>query len=71
MASWFAHDKESNSSIDEGSLKGVFFFASYPDEKGNLENNDLAVLSVTCSSDGVLDLEAYTEGKKFLSENTL
>jgi dienelactone hydrolase len=71
MASRYAHDKESNSSIDEGSLKGVFFFASYPDEKGSLDNSDLAVLSVTGSNDGVINLEAYTEGKKFLPKKTL
>jgi len=33
-------------------LKGVFFLASYPDEKGRLDTSGLPVLSVTGSRDG-------------------
>lgn len=71
MASRYAHDKVADSSIDKGSLKGIFLLASYPDDNGTLTNSDLAALSINGSNDGVLNLEAYTQGKIFLPENTV
>ncbi|SEK71389.1 Alpha/beta hydrolase family protein [Carnobacterium iners] len=71
MASRYAHDKQKDPTIDKGSLKGIFFLASYPDSNGSLKNTDLSVLSVTGSNDGVLNQESYLESKKFLPDDTL
>ncbi|MCA9766089.1 MAG: alpha/beta hydrolase [Carnobacterium sp.] len=71
MASRYAHDKQKDPTLDTGSLKGVFFLASYPDSNGSLNNTDLSALSVTGSNDGVLDQQAYLESKKFLPDQTL
>ena len=51
-------------------LQGVFFLGAYPDEKGRLDNKDLAVLSITASRDGVLNWQKYRTGKKYLPTNT-
>lgn len=51
-------------------VAGMIFLASYPDKKGNLENTDLSVLSITASNDGVLNLEKYHEAKDYLPEQT-
>jgi hypothetical protein len=61
MASRFAKDHSDN-------LKGVFFLASYPDEKGRLADSGIPVLSLTGENDHVLDKEAYQEAKKNLPE---
>ncbi|MDN6004814.1 MAG: alpha/beta hydrolase [Enterococcus sp.] len=63
MASRFAKDHSDN-------LKGVFFLASYPDEKGRLVDSGIPVLSLTGENDHVLDKEAYQEAKKNLPEAT-
>lgn len=51
-------------------LKGVFFLASYPDEKGRLKNSQLPVLSVTASRDGVLNWQHYRENRRYLPKQT-
>ncbi|MGX6961684.1 alpha/beta hydrolase [Vagococcus xieshaowenii] len=51
-------------------LKGVFFLASYPDEKGELKTKDLPVLSIKGSQDGVLNLTNYENARDFLPSNT-
>lgn len=51
-------------------LKGVFFLASYPDEKGSLAATDLAVLSLVGSVDGVLNWDNYEAAKSFLPQTT-
>lgn len=51
-------------------VKGVFFLASYPDEKGSLANFSQPVLSITAGRDGVLNTEAYEEAKNYLPEST-
>lgn len=52
-------------------LAGVFFLASYPDEKGSLKSTTLAVLSVLGTEDKVLDRDKYNEGRNFLPDNTV
>lgn len=51
-------------------LKGVFFLASYPDEKGRLDTSRLPVLSVTGSRDGVLNWQNYRQNRHYLPKNT-
>lgn len=71
MASRYAHDTQIDPATDMGLLRGVFFLASYPDNKGSIENEALPVLSVVGSKDGVLDQQSYLESKKFLPSKTL
>ncbi|GGC80957.1 alpha/beta hydrolase [Enterococcus wangshanyuanii] len=66
MASRFAADQE-----EQATLKGVFFLASYPDEKGSLAEFNGQVLSLTGSEDGVLNWKAYEDAKKYLPKQTL
>lgn len=70
MASRFAHAQMENP-LKAPVLKGVFFLASYPDEKGSLQNSSLPVLSVTGSNDGVLNQETYQKSKVFLPKKTV
>jgi hypothetical protein len=65
IASRFAADQKNH----EG-LKGVFFLASYPDEKGSLRTFTGPVLSLTGSEDGVLNWSAYEASKKYLPKQT-
>jgi len=64
MASRYAHNHQKN-------LKGVFFLASYPEEKGTLRKINVPVLSITASNDGVLNQANYQKAKKFLPNNTI
>lgn len=64
MASRFAAEQDNNE------LKGVFFLASYPDEKGSLSTYKGQVLSLTGSEDGVLNWQAYDKAKKYLPKQT-
>ncbi|CRH20080.1 alpha/beta hydrolase [Carnobacterium maltaromaticum] len=64
MASRFAKKQTSDN------LKGVFFLASYPDEKGALNATELPVLSITGSKDGVLNWESYHSSQKLLPAKT-
>lgn len=52
-------------------IKGVFFLASYPDEKGSLTDFPGSVLSITGSLDGVLNQETYQEAHQFLPNQTV
>ena len=61
MASRYANSQPEN-------IAGVAFLASYPDEKGAL--NDLPVLSITGDQDGVLNQEAYETAKQYLPKET-
>ncbi|WP_430601716.1 hypothetical protein IGJ02_001710 [Enterococcus sp. DIV0724b] len=65
MASRFAAEQDNNA------LKGVFFLASYPDEKGSLSKFKGQVLSLTGSEDGVLNWQAYDQAKKYLPKQTV
>ena len=64
MASRFA-----NTTTNSG-LKGVFFLASYPDEKGELISKNLPVLSIKGSQDGVLNAENYETAREYLPSTT-
>ncbi|WP_086313158.1 hypothetical protein A5821_000713 [Enterococcus sp. 7F3_DIV0205] len=66
MASRFAAEQEGHNA-----LKGVFFLASYPDEKGSLATFNGQVLSLTGSEDGVLNWQAYNQSKKYLPNQTI
>lgn len=65
IASQFAAKNKTDSR-----LKGVFFLASYPNDKGNLNNFLGDVLSVTGSSDGVINNNKYNEAKQYLPNQT-
>ncbi|KUP21011.1 alpha/beta hydrolase [Paenibacillus sp. DMB5] len=52
-------------------LEGVFYLASYPDEKGGLKDTTLSVLSVLGTADTVVDREKYSEGRSYLPGNTV
>ena len=65
MASRFAYAAATNQ------LKGVFLLASYPDENGRLDNLPLSVISIIGSNDGVVDKEAYQDGRNYLPDSTL
>ncbi|WP_368504272.1 alpha/beta hydrolase [Alkalihalophilus sp. As8PL] len=62
MASRFAAD-------NEDIVDGVFFLASYPDEKGSLADSALPSLSITASNDEVLNQEAYTNAQSFWADD--
>jgi dienelactone hydrolase len=66
MASRFAAEKN-----DDHDLKGIFFLASYPDEKGSLRSFNGSVLSITATNDGVLNWSAYKKAKSYLPEQTV
>lgn len=65
MASQFAN--ESSTKL----LKGVFLLASYTDEKNRLDNLPISVVSIIGSNDGLIDKEAYQNGKDYLPDSTL
>ncbi|MFC3750036.1 alpha/beta hydrolase [Paenibacillus sp. GCM10012306] len=52
-------------------LKGVFFLASYPDEKGSLKATTLSVLSILGTEDGVINRTNYRKGRSYLPDNTI
>lgn len=52
-------------------VKGVFFLASYPDNKGNLKDKNLPVISLLGSDDGVVKMENVQSGRTYLPTNTL
>lgn len=52
MASRFVAENEQR-------IKGMIYLASYPDEKGALNKQDLPVLSITATNDGVLNWTSY------------
>lgn len=52
-------------------LEGVFFLASYPDDKGSLKDTTLSVLSILGTEDGVIDRANYSKGRSYLPSNTV
>lgn len=64
MASRYAADHP-------GQLKGVFFLASYPDEKGSLRDTTLSVLSILGTEDEVINKRNYRKGRSYLPDNTI
>lgn len=57
MASRFANEHTKK-------LRGAFFLASYPDEKGSLADSKIPVLSLTAENDQVLNQEAYKKRRR-------
>ena len=66
MASRFAAGHQDNSA-----LEGVFFFASYPDQKGSLKDFKGKVLSIVGTKDGVLNQSSYDKSKTYLPQQTI
>lgn len=64
MAARYAHKCKNKK------LKGVFFLASYADEKGRLDNKPYSTLSITATHDGVLNWNNYKKYKKYLPKDT-
>ncbi|MEG1486876.1 alpha/beta hydrolase [Lactococcus sp.] len=65
IASRFAKKSETDSS-----LKGIFFLASYPDKKGNLNNFKGEVLSIVGTQDNILNWSSYKKAKQYLPKET-
>ncbi|USG64655.1 alpha/beta hydrolase [Brevibacillus ruminantium] len=51
-------------------VAGVFLLASYPDQKGNLKESGLPVLSLIGSRDGVMNRTEYEKARQFLPDHT-
>ncbi|WP_270316557.1 alpha/beta hydrolase [Lactococcus petauri] len=66
MASRFAAGHQDNSA-----LEGVFFLASYPDQKGSLKDFKGKVLSIVGTKDGVLNQSSYDKAKTYLPQQTI
>lgn len=49
---------------------GVFLLAAYPDQRGNLADKVLPVLSLIGSRDGVVNQEEYEKARQYLPPNT-
>ena len=47
-------------------VKGIFFLASYAEEKGDLSGTKIPALSITASNDQVLNKESYEKGRAYL-----
>lgn len=65
VASRFAHRD-----VTSPDLKGVFFLASYPDEKGDLSSFKGGVLSITATNDQVLNWQSYEKSRSYLPKQT-
>ncbi|OLS37678.1 alpha/beta hydrolase [Alkalihalophilus pseudofirmus] len=64
MASRFAADNEEV-------FNGVFFLASYPDEKGSLTDKQLSSISFIATNDSVLNKDRYDEAEAYLASEHL
>ena len=62
MASRFAAEHNAR-------VAGVFFLASYPDEKGSLASIKIPSISITGTNDGVMNQEAYEKNSVYFSSN--
>ena len=62
MASRFASENNAR-------VAGVFFLASYPDEKGSLATLNIPSISITGTNDGVMNQEAYEKNSVYFSSN--
>lgn len=54
----------------EDQLAGVFFMASYADDKGSLATTNLKALQLTGNQDGVLSWDTWEQSKKNLPKET-
>ncbi|MDV2885058.1 alpha/beta hydrolase [Alkalihalophilus pseudofirmus] len=64
MASRFAAENEEL-------FNGVFFLASYPDEKGSLWNKQVASISFLATNDSVLNRDRYDEAGAYFASDHL
>lgn len=51
-------------------IKGIFFLASYPDQKGSLRKLNIPALSITAGHDKVLNWKKYRHNKIYLPRQT-
>ncbi|WP_430612034.1 alpha/beta hydrolase [Enterococcus sp. DIV0876] len=68
MASRFAANESDGV---EQKLAGVFYFASYPDEKGSLADRDLPVLSLIGSRDQIVNHDNWQSAKDYLPDTAV
>ncbi|KGP78983.1 MULTISPECIES: alpha/beta fold hydrolase [unclassified Paenibacillus] len=52
-------------------LKGIFFLASYPDEKGSVKSLGIPALSILGTNDEVVNSTKYQNGRAYLPEDTV
>ncbi|WP_440120010.1 alpha/beta fold hydrolase [Paenibacillus sp. QZ-Y1] len=52
-------------------FKGIFFLASYPDEKGSVKSLGIPALSILGTKDEVVDATKYQNGRMYLPEGTV
>lgn len=54
----------------ESDIAGIIYLASYPSAGIDLSDQDIEVLSITASADGVINMENYNEAKDRLPSDT-
>ncbi|MGO4528812.1 alpha/beta hydrolase [Paenibacillus sp. 2TAF8] len=52
-------------------LQGIFFLASYPDQKGSVQKLGIPALSILGTNDGVVNMTKYQEGRMYLPPDTV
>lgn len=52
-------------------ISGVFLLGAYPDQRGDLSETELPVLSLLGSRDGLVNREKYERGKTYLPADTV
>ncbi|QOS80708.1 alpha/beta hydrolase [Paenibacillus sp. JNUCC31] len=52
-------------------LQGIFFLASYPDEKGSVKSLGIPALSILGTNDEVVNATKYQSGRAYLPEDTV
>ncbi|MEK4437695.1 MULTISPECIES: alpha/beta fold hydrolase [Paenibacillus] len=54
-----------------GALQGIFFLASYPDQKGSVKSLGIQALSILGTNDEVVNATKYQNGRAYLPEDTV
>lgn len=52
-------------------LQGIFFLASYPDQKGSVKSLGIPALSILGTNDEVVNATKYQNGRAYLPEDTV
>lgn len=52
-------------------LQGIFFLASYPDQKGSVKSLGIQALSILGTNDEVVNATKYQNGRSYLPEDTV
>lgn len=52
-------------------LQGIFFLASYPDQKGSVKSLGIQALSILGTNDEVVNATKYQNGRAYLPEDTV